>query len=278
MAPANHRSRIGFRKRNEIAIKVVALTLLVVAAGADGPPPWRAAARAAEAFAQRARDWFARTGSLERIGWGGLAACAGLGAAISLSGLGRLQRRKVLPPVFVERFLGRLREGKLDRQKATDLCELNPAPAARLALAAIERWGRPTMELERGMVLARRAEAARLGRGFGTLRRVAELAPLLGLLGTLGAAQRVLAASAGWPRGMPPGHAWADVLEPVTAGVVLAVLGLVAYDGLMVKLEGLLAALSGFEADLADALSQQAAPPASARPGQGHGQPLGPHR
>jgi biopolymer transport protein ExbB len=276
---ANSPGAVAFRATRKPALQAsLALLLLVAAAGADGPPPWRAAGRAVEALAQRSRDWFGRTGSLERIGWGGLAACAGLGASITLGGLGRLQRRKVIPAAFVKRFLGRLREGKLDRQKATDLCELNPGPVARLALAAIARWARPTAELERGMTLARRAEAARLGRGFGTLRRVAELAPLLGLLGTLGAAQRLLSASAGWPRGMPPGNAWAPALEPLTAGVVLAVLGLVAYDGLMVRLESLLAALSGFEADLADALAQQTASPAEPRPAQGHVQPPGPHR
>jgi biopolymer transport protein ExbB len=183
----------------------------------------------------------------------------------------------VLPRAFAERFLGRLREGKLDRMKANDLCDLNPSPAARLAAAALARSAHAAAEMDRGTTLARNAERARLGRGLSTLRRVALLAPLLGLLGALGAAQRLLATSSGLPGAFPAASTWASVLEPLTAGVVLAVLALVAYDGLTVRLENLLALLAGFEAELADALAEHAVSVSSLRPGPVRPQPTGPH-
>ncbi|MEJ7639697.1 MAG: MotA/TolQ/ExbB proton channel family protein [Singulisphaera sp.] len=115
------------------------------------------------------------------------------------------------------RFLDRLRDGKLDSGKALDICELNSSPAARVALAAVRRWGRPVADLERAVALAARVEADRLRRNVGTLRRIAALTPLLGLLGTLLSAGRALSAIGpasapgswgppwGPPRPSPPG-------------------------------------------------------------------------
>ena len=81
--------------------------------------------------------------------------------------------------------MDRLHDGKLDCGQALDHCELNPSPAARVALAAVRRWGRPAADLERAVALAHRVETDRLRRNVGTLRRIAVLTPLLGLLGTL---------------------------------------------------------------------------------------------
>ena len=87
----------------------------------------------------------------------------------------RLRRRRVIPPDFMTRFLDRLRDGKLDSGKALDICELNSSPAARVALAAVRRWGRPAADLERAVAIAARVEADRLRRNVGTLRRIAAL-------------------------------------------------------------------------------------------------------
>ena len=177
---------------------VLALALLVVAGGADGgsglAPEFELVARQARAFAGRAVAWYGRTPPADRIIWGGLIACAGLGAGVLLERLLRLRRRRVTPPDFMSRFLDRLRDGKLDSGKALDICELNSSPAARVALAAVRRWGRPVADLERAVALAARVEADRLRRNVGTLRRIAALTPLLGLLGTLLSAGRALSA------------------------------------------------------------------------------------
>ena len=39
---------------------------------------------------------------------------------------------------------------------------MNPSPAARVALAAVRRWGRPAVDLERAVALTHRGEADRL--------------------------------------------------------------------------------------------------------------------
>jgi biopolymer transport protein ExbB len=169
-----------------------------------------------------------------------------------LERMARLRTRKILPGEFTSRFLTRLQDGKLDRGKALDYCELNPSPASRVALAAVRRWGRPTADLERAAALAHRVEADRLRRNVGTLRRVAALTPLIGLLGTLMATGRVLAASGASPNWGP---ALAAALSPLTAGVAVAVLALVAYDGLAGRVESLAAALDRVGAETIDAIA-----------------------
>lgn len=212
------------------------------------------AARSARAIGRHALAWSRRTPPADRITWGGLAACAGLGLWVVLERLVRLRRRRVVPRDFVSRYLDRLQEGKLDRGKALDFCELNPSPASRVALAAVRRWGRPVADLERAVAMAHRVEADQLRRNVGTLRRVAALAPLLGLLGSLFAAGRVLAGmgnavETAW------GPALAHALTPLTVGVALAILALVAYDGLTGRVETLTGILDRLGSETVDAIA-----------------------
>ncbi len=222
-------------------------------------------------------SWYLRTPAAERMSWGGLFACAGLGVTVLIERTVRLRRFRIIPADFTARFLDRLYEGKLDGGKALDYCEMNPSPAARVALAAVRRWGRPAVDLERAVALTHRGEAERLRRNVGTLRRVAALAPLIGLLGTLLAVGRVLAAIpgadaataaapgivvagfAGW------GPALAAALSPLILGLTIATLALVAFDSLIIRIERLSGALDRLGAETIDAIAMATQPAASPR-------------
>jgi biopolymer transport protein ExbB len=226
--------------------------------------------------------WYRDTPAADRVAWGGMVASAGLALGVLFERLGRLQKHKIVPPEFTARFLDRLHEGKLDCGQALDHCELNPSPAARVALAAVRRWGRPPADLERAVALAHRVETERLRRNVGTLRRVAALTPLLGLLGTLFAVGRALE---GMPSA-PPIHinnatvasqstsnaeaviAWgpmmAAALTPLSVGIIIAALALVAYDGLLTRIEKLAGALDRLGAETIDAIALTA--PVSSAP------------
>jgi len=275
------RLTIGSRRASRPAAGLAsALALLVLAMGADGGPQGPqvldAITRGAGRLAGVAASWYRRTPPADRITWGGLACCAALGLGVAAERTLRLRRGRILPEGFVGRFRDRLRDGKLDRGKASDLCEMNPCPASRVALAAIRRWGRPAADLERAVALARQLEADRLRRHVGTLRRLAALAPLLGLLGTLLAAGRALTALGG----SAPGSAWAPAvaaaLGPLTAGVALAILALVAYDGLAGRVEALAHDLDRLGAETVDAIAMTAAP--ESRPGGPRVGPVPPAR
>ena len=247
----------------------LACLLLVTSGGAAGPGvSLQRTLDRAEVLARRGAAWYQQTPPLERVGWGGLVACATLGLVVALGRAMTLRRRRVVPKAFVERFTGRLGDGKLDRAKALDLCELNASPAAQVALAAVRRWGRPASELERAVGLAVGLERARLARHVGTLRRIAALAPLLGLLATLAAIGRVLATV---PAGAAWGPALGTALHPLTAGVALAIVALFAFDALTVRVDGLAEALDRLGAETVDGIAaittaQAARPAADQRP------------
>ncbi len=221
--------------------------------------------------------WYLRTPPAERMSWGGLFACAGLGLAVLIERVARLRRPKIIPADFTARFLDRLYEGKLDGGKALDYCEMNPSPAARVALAAVRRWGRPAIDLERAVALTHRGEADSLRRNVGTLRRIAALAPLVGLLGTLLAVARVLAsmpraglATASVPAGLiadPGPAAWASALagslSALVMGLTVSTLALVAYDFLIIRIERLSGALDRLGAETIDAIAMATQPAAS---------------
>ncbi|MFO0957591.1 MAG: MotA/TolQ/ExbB proton channel family protein [Isosphaeraceae bacterium] len=186
-----------------LTARLIALTCALIGfgLGADGEFDLDSLAQRASIAGEQARAWFLRTPPAERVTWGGLAASAALGLGVLVERTLRLRQRKILPRAFSERFLDRLRDGKLDRGKAADFCELNPSPAARVAHVAVRRWGRPPAELERAVAMARQVEVDRLRRHVGTLQRISALAPLLGLLGTLFGAERAL-------QGLPASAAW----------------------------------------------------------------------
>jgi len=255
-------SRRSLRAASWLALSVIVLTCC----GADGGanPTIDRLLHQAERLGSRITAWYWATPPAERIPAGGLVACGVLGSFTLLERMARLRRRRILPNEFMKRFNDRMEDVKLERGKILDLCELNPSPASRVALAAVKRWGRPTIDLERAVTLAHRVEADRLRRNLGTLRRIAAMSPLLGLLGTLLAASRALnLPEASWE------PAIAAALGPVTAGVAMAILALVAYDGLMGRVEKLISSLESLGAETVDAISL-AVPPEPPRVAHSH--------
>jgi biopolymer transport protein ExbB len=184
-----------------------------------------------------------------------MAACVVVGALVAFERSFRLRRNRIIPTAFTGRFLQRLAEGQLDRGKALDYCEINSSPAARVALAAIRRWGRPVSDMERGVAMARRIETDRLRRRVGTLRRVAILVPLLGLLGSLTTATRILSVLGSGESVAAWGPSLAMALGPLTAGIALAILAVVAYDGLAARVEQLENELDRVGAETVDAIA-----------------------
>ena len=239
---------------------LLCLTLVAYARGARADVPERSALETTSVVVQRriahivgeVLVWYEQTPAGERIAWGGLVACFPLALCVLLERTFGLRRRAVVPNDFTARFLDRLHEGKLDGGKALDYCEMNPSPAARVALAAVRRWGRPAAELERAVGLAHRWESERLRRNVGTLRRITILAPLLGLLGTLLTFDRIMTEAGDSPLAWP---ALSEALRPLIVGVALATASLVAFDLLMARIERLGGALDRLGAETVDAVA-----------------------
>ncbi|BBB32789.1 biopolymer transport protein ExbB [Thermotomaculum hydrothermale] len=84
-------------------------------------------------------------------------------------------------------FLGRLKGilKKKNVKAAIDLCEEYKSPIASILKAGLIKFGRPQEEVEKAMENAAIHEIARLEKGLGILASVANLAPMLGFLGTV---------------------------------------------------------------------------------------------
>ncbi len=96
-----------------------------------------------------------------------------------------LRTGRVVPRLFVERFVGRLEAGELDPAEALEACAENGSPVARVFAAAIRRRGRAALEIEQAVIDACEREFHGLRRYRRVFNAVATVAPLFGLLGTV---------------------------------------------------------------------------------------------
>jgi biopolymer transport protein ExbB len=96
-----------------------------------------------------------------------------------------LRRGRVIPRPFVKRFLHQIREGKLDRDSALELCQESGSPIANVFAAVVKKWGRPSVELEQTIIDAGERAGAGLRRYVRLFNAVATISPLMGLLGTV---------------------------------------------------------------------------------------------
>ena len=96
-----------------------------------------------------------------------------------------LRRKRVVPRMFVERFLLKIREGAVDRHEALELCEDNNSHIADVFAAAVRKWGKPAVEVEQAVLDEGERASNHMRRYLRVINGVATVCPLMGLLGTV---------------------------------------------------------------------------------------------
>jgi biopolymer transport protein ExbB len=114
-----------------------------------------------------------------------LLGCSFLLAVFGIERVVSLRSGRVVPRLFVTRFVEQVQSRQLSRGEALDACEENGSPAARVFAAAVRRWGRPQVEIEQAAIDACERELNHLRRYRRIFNGVATIGPLLGLLGTV---------------------------------------------------------------------------------------------
>ncbi len=114
-----------------------------------------------------------------------IALCSILVVTFCLERMVSLRRSRVIPRPFVKRFLGQLRAGDLDREQALRLCEENGSPVAQVFAGAVRKWGRPSVEVEQGVIDSGERATHGLRHYLRVFYGVATVGPLLGLMGTV---------------------------------------------------------------------------------------------
>ena len=127
---------------------------------------------------------------LEKVSEGGwlmlpLAACCLIVFSLSVERMIALRRRRVIPRPFVRRFTECVEDGQLSYEEATELCEEYDCPVAEVFRAAVRRWGRPMFEVEQAVMDAGDRVADGLRRFLRVFHAISNVAPLIGLLGTV---------------------------------------------------------------------------------------------
>lgn len=96
-----------------------------------------------------------------------------------------LRRSRIMPRLFVRGVLEQLEQSQIDQSEAIALCEENGSPIAELFIAALKKWGRPAVEVEQAVLDYGERVTSQLKKYLRLFNAIANLTPLLGLLGTV---------------------------------------------------------------------------------------------
>jgi biopolymer transport protein ExbB len=161
-----------------------------------------------------------------------LAICSIVTLGYVMERFAALRRERVIPQEFVDRFLERLSSGKLDRERALELCRAHESPAARVFALVVNAWGQPGMTIRQIVSHDAAGEVVELKRNLRVLSAMSTLAPLLGLLGTVvGIIQSfdALGGRLGPARGEALAHGISLALVATAFGLAIAITAVVFY-------------------------------------------------
>jgi biopolymer transport protein ExbB len=194
-----------------------------------------------------------------------LAACSIFTLGLVLERLLALRRKRVVPAEFVDRFLERLATGKLDRDRALELCRANESPAARIFAIAVKSWGQSGATIRQTLGFDAAGELVELKRNLRLLNGMATLGPLLGLLGTVVGiimSFEALGGRIGPSRGEILAQGISLALVATAFGLVIAIVAVVAYYGLMNRVDVLTRELDDRARQVIELVSAEALRPA----------------
>lgn len=198
-----------------------------------------------------------------------LAICSVVTVGYTLERLIGLRRGRVIPRDFVNRFLERLAAGKLDRDRATELCRSNESPAARVLGHVVRCWGLPAATIRQTVDHDAAREVLDLRRNVRVLNGTATIAPLLGLLGTVLGMIQSFDAIGGRAGGGGRSEALAQgislALVSTAVGLAIAVVSVTAYYFLLNRVDVLVRDLDDLTRRVIDQVSGEALRPADRR-------------
>jgi biopolymer transport protein ExbB len=232
--------------------------LLVAAAGTGQEAPPAADLAAPAAPAAPAPEQVIRTKNMLSIFHDGgilmypIALCSFVLTVFVFERFISLRRGRVIPGPFVKRFLEQLRDGQLDREKAIKLCDENKSPVAVVFAAAIKKWGKTSVEVEQAILDTGERVTNQLRRHLRLFNGISQVAPLLGLLGTVMGmimSFNAIAASANDGQRELMAAGIAQALITTAAGMLVAIPALLAYLYFLGRVDHLITEI--------DALGQQ---------------------
>jgi biopolymer transport protein ExbB len=152
--------------------------------------------------------------------------------------VGSLRRARI----DVAGFLAGIRKALLvdrDTRAAIAMCERDRGPVAAVVKAALARYGRPPADIERTVAAAAAFEGARLERGLLMLSVAANVAPLVGFLGTVIGMIKAMSAlgTAGVSNPAAVAAGISEALVAAAAGLLIAIPAQLAHSYLVAEVD-----------------------------------------
>ena len=197
-----------------------------------------------------------------------LGLCSVVAVGYTLERLIALRRGRVMPRDFVNRFLERLSTGKLDRERALELCRSNESAAARVFGHTVRYWGQPAATIRQAVDHDAAREVLDLRRNVRVLNGTATLAPLLGLLGTvIGMIQSfdAIGGKIGGAKSEALASGISMALVSTALGLAVAIVSVAAYYFLLNRVDVLVRDLDDLVRRVVDLVSAEALRPADRR-------------
>ncbi|MEX0671201.1 MAG: MotA/TolQ/ExbB proton channel family protein [Pirellulales bacterium] len=189
-----------------------------------------------------------------------LLGCSFLLAVFGIERAVSLRTARVVPRLFVDRFVEQVQSGSLARGAALDACEENRSPAARVFAAAVRRSGRPAVEIEQAAIDACERELNHLRRYRRIFNGVATIGPLLGLLGTVFGLIRAfndVASSGAMGRPDLLARGFGEALITTAMGLLVAIPAMILHSFFTGRIDRLAMRLDEACQQVIDAISQE---------------------
>jgi biopolymer transport protein ExbB len=188
-----------------------------------------------------------------------IAVCSVLGVAFFLERLWGLRRDAIMPPALISKLRESIREGEIERAEA--LCETSDTPFARVIGAGVRRAGQPREVIKEVMAEEGQREVYYMERFVDALGAIAQVTPLMGLLGTvigmISVFRDVMMQSSGSGQveaALLAGGIW-QALITTAAGLTVAIPVYLAYRYVLSRVDTYAVEIDNFATDAIDALA-----------------------
>lgn len=187
--------------------------------------------------------------------------CSVIALAIVLERLYHLYRAQIDTKKFMEEVTSTIKRNKIT--EAAGMCDQTPGPIAHILKAGILKYGSSREEIKEAIEDAGLHEVPRLEKNLNTLATMAQVAPLLGLLGTVTGMVtcfQVVQGKAAALQAVNPGELAGGIWEALittVAGLIVGIPALVAYNYLVSRVDHFVWEIELSANDLLDTLSQK---------------------
>ncbi len=168
--------------------------------------------------------------------------CSVIAFAVFIERVWHLRRARIDTDRFIESIIELIKHNKI--MEAIDKCNNTPGPIAHIMKIGILKHDRTREEIRESIQDAGVHEVPRLEKNLGVLATIAQIAPLLGLLGTVTGMVKAFQVIEQKAVSMVPvnpgdlaGGIWESLITTV-AGLTVAIPTYVAYNYLVNKVDG----------------------------------------